>query len=78
MVTCNFDGVSKHRTIIEEDALIGSDTMLVAPVRIGARSATGAGAVVTKDIPADRLAVGIPARIVRKQKMPRTTKGSDG
>ena len=78
MVTVNFDGVSKHRTIIEEDALIGSDTMLVAPVRIGARSATGAGAVVTKDIPADRLAVGIPARIVRKQKTPRTTKGSDG
>ena len=52
-VTCNYDGVRKHETIIEDNVKIGSDTMLVAPVRIGARSVTGAGSVVTKDVPPD-------------------------
>ncbi len=68
MVTCNYDGQDKHRTIIGEDAFIGCDTMLVAPVTVGARSVTGAGAVVTKDIPPARLAVGIPATIKRELK----------
>ena len=63
MITCNYDGKDKHRTVIGEGAFIGCDTMLVAPVTVGAGSATGAGAVVTKDIPPDRLAVGVPARI---------------
>ena len=62
-VTCNFDGSGKHRTEIGDDAFIGSDTMLVAPVRIGARARTGAGAVVTKDVPDDGVAVGHPARL---------------
>ena len=61
-VTCNFDGQMKHRTIIGEGAFIGSDTMLVAPVSIGARATTGAGAVVTRDVPPDSLAKGVPAR----------------
>ncbi len=61
-ITCNFDGVRKNETIIEDDAFIGSDTMLVAPVRIGARAITGAGAVVTRDVPPDALVVGIPAK----------------
>lgn len=65
-ITCNYDGKNKHRTIIGEDAFIGSDTMLVAPVTIGARARTGAGAVVTKDVPPDTVAVGVPARIIRK------------
>lgn len=65
-ITCNFDGVTKHRTIIEDNAFIGSDTMLIAPVRVGARSATGAGSVVTKDVPPDSVAVGVPARIRHK------------
>jgi bifunctional UDP-N-acetylglucosamine pyrophosphorylase/glucosamine-1-phosphate N-acetyltransferase len=65
-VTCNFDGVRKHETIIEDDAKIGSDTMLVAPVRIGRGSVTGAGAVVTKDVPPDSLAVGVPATVKKK------------
>ena len=69
-VTCNYDGVSKHRTRIGDDAFIGSDTMLVAPVTIGARSSTGAGAVVTSDVPPDSLAVGVPARM-RAKKGPR-------
>lgn len=62
-ITCNFDGREKHTTRIGEDAFIGSDTMLVAPVSIGARARTGAGSVVTKDVPADANAVGSPARV---------------
>jgi len=65
-VTCNFDGEHKHPTEIGEDVFIGSDTMLVAPVKIGDRARTGAGAVVTKDVPPDTLAVGMPARAIRK------------
>ena len=62
-ITCNYDGRRKHRTVIEDGAFIGSDTMLVAPVRIGARAKIGAGAVVTHDIPPDSLAYGVPARV---------------
>jgi bifunctional UDP-N-acetylglucosamine pyrophosphorylase/glucosamine-1-phosphate N-acetyltransferase len=65
-ITCNFDGEQKHHTEIGADAFIGSDTMLVAPLTIGAGARTGAGSVVTKDVPADTLAVGIPARAIRK------------
>jgi bifunctional UDP-N-acetylglucosamine pyrophosphorylase/glucosamine-1-phosphate N-acetyltransferase len=65
-ITCNFDGTSKHETIIEEDVKIGSDTMLVAPVRVGARSMTGAGSVVTKDVPPDSLVAGVPAEVKKK------------
>ena len=61
-VTCNYDGVSKNRTIIGDGAFIGSDSMLVAPVRIGARAVTGAGTVVTRDLSDDALAYGVPAR----------------
>ena len=61
-VTCNYDGTAKHATRIEDDALIGSSSMLVAPVTVGARAATGAGAVVTRDVPPDQMAVGVPAR----------------
>ncbi len=65
-ITCNFDGVHKNPTEIGEGAFIGSDTMLVAPVKIGAHAKTGAGAVVTKDVEADTLVVGVPARPIRK------------
>jgi len=67
-VTCNYDGVRKHETIIEDGARIGSDTMLVAPVRIGHGSKTGAGSVVTKDVPPDSLVAGVPAVIKKKLK----------
>ena len=63
MVTCNYDGEKKHRTVVEANAFVGCDTMLVAPVKVGAGAATGAGAVVTEDVPPGRLAVGVPARI---------------
>ncbi len=65
-VTCNYDGVKKSRTVIGDHAFIGSDTMLVAPVTVGEDARTGAGAVVTKDIPDHSLAVGVPARVIRK------------
>mgnify|MGYP005856987069 CR=1 FL=1 len=65
-ITCNYDGVRKHRTVIEEGAFIGSGTMLVAPVTIGRRAKIGAGSVVTHDIPPDTLAYGVPARPVRR------------
>jgi bifunctional UDP-N-acetylglucosamine pyrophosphorylase/glucosamine-1-phosphate N-acetyltransferase len=67
-ITCNFDGVRKNKTVIGEGAFIGSDTLLVAPVSVGAGARTGAGAVVTKDVPPDTLAVGVPARAIRKLK----------
>ena len=57
-VTCNYDGKRKHRTEIGPGAFIGSDTMLVAPVRVGERSVTGAGSVITNDVPDDSLALG--------------------
>ena len=62
-ITTNFDGRQKHRTTIGDGAFIGSDTMLRAPVEVGPGARTGAGAVVTRDVPAGRLAVGIPARL---------------
>ncbi len=64
-ITCNFDGTHKFSTEIGEGAFIGSDTMLVAPVKIGAGAKTGAGAVVTRDIPPGSLAVGVPARVIK-------------
>jgi bifunctional UDP-N-acetylglucosamine pyrophosphorylase/glucosamine-1-phosphate N-acetyltransferase len=56
-ITCNYDGYQKHHTEIGEEAFIGSDTMLVAPVKIGDRAITGAGSVITNDVPDDALAV---------------------
>ena len=66
-ITCNYGmDKNKHRTEIGEDVFIGSDTMLVAPLHIGSRVKTGAGSVVTKDLPDDSLAVGVPARIISR------------
>lgn len=67
-VTCNFDGERKHPTHIEDGAFIGSDTMLVAPVRVGKGAKTGAGSVVTHDVPSDSVVYGVPARVRRKKK----------
>ena len=65
-ITCNYDGVHKHRTIIGEGAFIGSDTALVAPVRVGDRAITAAGSVITNDVPAEALAIA-RGRQVNKQ-----------
>ncbi|WP_412504775.1 bifunctional UDP-N-acetylglucosamine diphosphorylase/glucosamine-1-phosphate N-acetyltransferase GlmU [Roseovarius sp. SYSU LYC5161] len=56
-ITCNYDGVMKHRTEIGDRAFIGSDTMLVAPVRIGDGAMTGSGSVISRDVPGDALAI---------------------
>jgi len=64
-VTCNFDGRRKYQTVIEDEAFIGSDSMLIAPVRIGRGAVTGAGSVVNKDVPPGGVAVGVPARVIR-------------
>jgi bifunctional UDP-N-acetylglucosamine pyrophosphorylase/glucosamine-1-phosphate N-acetyltransferase len=61
-ITCNFDGQKKHKTVIGEGAFIGSDTLLVAPIEVGNGARTGAGSVVTRDVPADTLVYGVPAR----------------
>lgn len=61
-VTCNYDGDAKHQTVIGANAFIGSGSMLVAPVSIGPGASTGAGAVVTRDVPAGSRVAGVPAR----------------
>ncbi len=66
-VTCNYDGTKKNRTEVGAGAFIGSGTMLVAPVRIGAGSVTGAGSVVTREVEADTLVVGVPAREMKRK-----------
>jgi bifunctional UDP-N-acetylglucosamine pyrophosphorylase/glucosamine-1-phosphate N-acetyltransferase len=66
-ITANFDGTDKNRTEIGDGAFVGVDTMLVAPVKLGKGARTGAGSVVTKDIPDGATAVGVPARVVRKK-----------
>jgi bifunctional UDP-N-acetylglucosamine pyrophosphorylase/glucosamine-1-phosphate N-acetyltransferase len=57
VITCNYDGVHKHTTTIGEGAFIGSDSTLVAPVKIGDGAYIGAGSCVTREVPADALAV---------------------
>ena len=77
-ITCNYDGVRKHHTTIEDGVFIGSDTMLVAPVCLGKGARTGAGAVVTKDLPPFTLAVGVPARVIRRLQPPEETSDAAG
>jgi bifunctional UDP-N-acetylglucosamine pyrophosphorylase/glucosamine-1-phosphate N-acetyltransferase len=66
-ITANFDGANKNRTLIGDGAFVGVDTMLVAPVKLGKGSRTGAGSVVTKDVPDGATAVGVPARVIRRK-----------
>lgn len=65
-ITCNYDGKNKHHTEIEDHVHIGANTNLVAPVRVGRGSKTGAGSVVTRDVPENAVAVGVPARVLRR------------
>jgi bifunctional UDP-N-acetylglucosamine pyrophosphorylase/glucosamine-1-phosphate N-acetyltransferase len=80
-ITCNYDGVNKHQTIIEDDVFIGSDTQLVAPVRVGRGATLGAGTTLTKDAPANQLTVSRAKQIslqwqrpVKKEKVLATKK----
>jgi bifunctional UDP-N-acetylglucosamine pyrophosphorylase/glucosamine-1-phosphate N-acetyltransferase len=61
-ITCNYDGVKKHRTEIGDDVFIGSDTMLIAPLRVGTGAKTGAGSIVTHDVADGEVVYGVPAR----------------
>ncbi|MBN1231121.1 MAG: bifunctional UDP-N-acetylglucosamine diphosphorylase/glucosamine-1-phosphate N-acetyltransferase GlmU [Anaerolineales bacterium] len=70
-ITCNYDGEKKHPTIIGENAFIGSDSMLVAPLNIGKNAKTGAGSVVTKDVPEGTTVVGVPAVPIKKKRTSR-------
>src|SRR5215213_1926336 len=74
-ITANYDGEKKNPTEIGEDVFIGSDTMLIAPLKLADGARTGAGAVVTKNVPEDTLVVGMPARAIRK--VERKTKKQD-
>jgi bifunctional UDP-N-acetylglucosamine pyrophosphorylase/glucosamine-1-phosphate N-acetyltransferase len=56
-ITCNYDGTRKYKTVIEDDVFVGSDTQFVAPVRIGRNALIGAGSTITRDVPADSLAL---------------------
>ena len=62
-ITCNYDGVNKHRTVIEDDAFIGSDTQLVAPVKVGRGATLAAGTTLTRDAPAERLTISRTAQV---------------
>lgn len=66
-ITANFNGEVKNKTQIGDGAFVGVDTMLVAPVKLGKGARTGAGSVVTKDVPDGATAVGVPARVIRKK-----------
>jgi len=64
-ITCNYDGVMKHRTTIGKRAFIGSDTMLVAPVTVGDGALTGSGSVITEDVPAEAVAIGRARQVTK-------------
>ena len=66
-ITCNYDGYRKERTIIEDEALIGSDTQLIAPVRVGKGAVVGAGSTITQDVPADALALSRSPQVTREE-----------
>tara|TARA_R110002096_G_scaffold9867_3_gene38563 strand:- start:3873 stop:5231 length:1359 start_codon:yes stop_codon:yes gene_type:complete len=70
-VTCNFDGVNKHRTEIGARAFIGSNTMLVAPVKVGRDAMTGSGSVITEDVPAEAVALGRARQVNKLNLAPR-------
>lgn len=65
-ITCNYDGVHKHRTVIEDEVFIGSDSTLVAPLRIGKRAYVGAASCITEDVPEDSLAIGRGRQVVKE------------
>jgi bifunctional UDP-N-acetylglucosamine pyrophosphorylase / glucosamine-1-phosphate N-acetyltransferase len=67
-VTCNYDGVHKHETRIGEGAFIGSDSLLIAPVSVGANALTGAGSVVTRDVPEGGRVAGVPAKSIAEKR----------
>jgi bifunctional UDP-N-acetylglucosamine pyrophosphorylase/glucosamine-1-phosphate N-acetyltransferase len=76
-VTCNFDGIDKHETKIGDGVFVGSDTMLIAPVELGEGAMTGAGSVVTRDVPAHGRVAGVPARAIPQHASGAKRRGAD-
>jgi len=74
-VVANYDGKSKQKTDIKEGAFIGSDTVLVAPIKVGKGAVTGAGSVVTKNVKPNTVVVGVPAKVLRKKGKRRVSYG---
>ncbi len=68
-ITCNYDGVHKHKTIIGEGAFIGSNTALVAPVTIGAGAYVGAGSTITKEVPPGKLGISRAKQVVIERRL---------
>jgi len=77
VVTANYDGVNKNKTLIADGAFIGSDSILIAPVKIGTKGVTGAGTVVTKNtvVGSGEVCVGVPGRVRRKDSKTKNVKG---
>src|SRR5262249_40835144 len=65
-ITCNYDGVHKHKTIIEDGVFVGSDTTLVAPIRVEKDSYIGAASCITRDVPEGSLAIGRSRQVVKE------------
>jgi bifunctional UDP-N-acetylglucosamine pyrophosphorylase/glucosamine-1-phosphate N-acetyltransferase len=76
-ITCNYDGVNKNQTIIEDGAFIGSDTLFVAPVKVGRGAVTGAGSVVKNDIGTDEIVAGVPARHIKRKNVKEKSGSND-
>ncbi len=78
-ITCNYDGKNKHTTVIEDNVFVGSNSTLVAPVKIGQGAYVAAGSCITQDVPADSLAIGRARQIVKegwvKEKREKLAKG---
>ena len=78
VITANYDGIAKHRTEIGARVFLGSDTILRAPLHVGDDARTGAGSVVTRDVPGGATVVGVPARIVRRAPAAPMPDGEEG
>ena len=76
-ITCNYDGVAKHPTIIEDGAFIGSDSQLIAPVRVGKNSYVAAGSSITEDVPPDSLAIARGKQVNKPGWIARAKRKSD-
>ena len=75
-ITCNYDGANKFKTVIEDGVFIGSDTQLVAPVRVERNATIGAGSTITKDAPADKLTISRAKQVTIKAWAKPVKKGS--
>ena len=77
-ITCNYDGINKHQTIIGDNVFVGSNSSLIAPVEIGSNAIIAAGSVVTKDVPANTVVAGNPARMIREMLTTEDTAQAEG